>query len=93
MITRDGQGSTDLATESNQLLEQGSRNIRYKIIGPSLTGRLPYLGFSMRPNVLQGVSKYDDSLQAGTTGGPVKEPTLELVLIQLTKLLIHHLYI
>ena len=26
----------------------------------------------MRPNVLQGVSKYDDSLQAGTTGGPVK---------------------
>lgn len=72
VITRDGQGSTDLATESNQLLEQGSRNIRYKIIGPSLTGRLPYLGFSMRPNVLQGVSKYDDSLQAGTTGGPVK---------------------
>lgn len=45
VITRDGQGSTDLATESNQLLEQGSRNIRYKIIGPSLTGRLPYLDF------------------------------------------------
>jgi len=72
VITRDVQASTDLPTESNGLLEMGSRNVRYRMVGPSLTGRLPSLGFSLKPNVLHGINKWDDALQSGIAEGPTK---------------------
>lgn len=71
VIMRDG-NSSDGPTNINQLLEEGSKNIRWRFVGPSLTGRLPSLSYSVTPHILQNTNLKDDQLQSGVGAGPGK---------------------
>lgn len=68
-IIRD-ENNSDVPTSMNSLIEQNSRNITWRFVSPSLTGKLPKLSMKCAPAKLANVDFNDDTLQSAMNAGP-----------------------
>lgn len=71
-ILKDGSGgvTSDYATTMNSMIEQGSPNIKWRFVGPSLTGRLPKLTSAQIPNRTLNLSPRDNTLVGNASQNP-----------------------
>lgn len=69
-FTDSTNGATDYPGYMNPILEEGSKNIKWRFVGPSLTGKMPKLVNYCAPHKLANRSKYDDTLEADTSSVP-----------------------
>lgn len=68
-IVTDNQ-SIDLPSETNQLIEEGSSNVKWRFVAPQLNGKLPKLYSFCSPHRLCGVDFKDDILKSEVTANP-----------------------
>lgn len=59
--------SVDLPSTMNNLIEQNSKNIRWRFVSPSVNGRLPKLSMKCSPSKTAGLAPDDDTLSANST--------------------------
>jgi len=62
-IIRDDNAS-DMPSAINSLIEQNSRNITWRFVSPSLTGKLPKLSMKCSPSKVSGLGPDDDTLSS-----------------------------
>lgn len=72
-ILRDVSGVTnEYPTQMTTMIEEGGPNIKWRYVGPSLTGRLPKLKFSMSPAKMANRPWNDQTLHALTNANPIQ---------------------
>lgn len=71
-IIRDGtHGATvEFPSNMNEVIEEGSSNIKWRFIGPTTAGRLPKLKFQMDPAKLCNNNRYEVNLAAACNANP-----------------------
>lgn len=68
-ILRDVQAN-DYPTNVDSLIEEGSRNFRWKYCPQTTTGTMPSVKMTCTPYKLLGLSKWDSTMNADVTGNP-----------------------
>lgn len=65
--------TNDYPSNLDTLIEEGSRNLRWRYCPQTTSGRMPSVKNSMTPHKLLNLSKNDDTLNAAVTANPVAE--------------------
>jgi len=61
---------TDIPSTMNSLIEQGSKNVKWRYVSPQLNGKLPKLQLKIAPHKQAGLMIGDDTLVGTAAGNP-----------------------